>query len=236
MKRILILLFLMFFLFSGFNFAQESKESKNYEPVPEAKAEYVTKTYTLKHITPREAIDALRLYFRRDSHHRNSRMLTVQILRENVAEFEKLLKKLDAAKRNIYFRIYTVIASNEQRGDGITNKSLKKVLEEVKKVLSFKSYSLDGASITTIREGKDGFLSLLSKQDGLSLGLDNVCVKGDVPGKRTIEIGGITLKQYNVKLIETETSFKENGYLIAGVSKIGKNGDALILVLNAEIR
>jgi len=37
-------------------------------------------------------------------------------------------------------------------------------------------------------------------------------------------------------LIRTSTSINENGYLVVGVSKIGENGDSLILVINAEIK
>ena len=66
----------------------------------------------------------------------------------------------------------------------------------------------------------------------------DVQIKGD---KEPREVKFSFQKRANFKdsilgnLINTETSVKENGYLVAGVSKIGKNGDSLILVISAEI-
>jgi hypothetical protein len=47
---------------------------------------------------------------------------------------------------------------------------------------------------------------------------------------------GASLKDTLVIFISTETSFKEKGYLVAGVSKLGPNGEALVLIINAEIK
>jgi hypothetical protein len=55
-------------------------------------------------------------------------------------------------------------------------------------------------------------------------------------GKRTIDIRNLRLSEYKNILIETETSLNEDGYLVAGVSRVGENGDALILVINAQIK
>jgi hypothetical protein len=221
----------MLLLFSGYNFSQEQPKVVKPGYHPEVR------TYFLKHITPRDVEKSLRYYFENLSADRNSNMFTVRIYKDKIPEFERLLKKIDVEKKKILFRIFTVVASNEGKGEEIRNQDLKKVLAELKSVLSFKSYKLDGASLITVKEGSDdNSLTLLTKLPHLALRLYGVKVKGDTVGKRTIDIRELRLHEYKNILIETETSIKENGYLVAGVSKVGKNGDALVLVINAEIK
>lgn len=231
MKKILILLFVLLLLFSSYNFSQELKKAKPLDEV-------VVKTYFLNHITPRDVERSLNFYFGSFSGDRHSNMFTIRIYKDKIEEFERLLKKIDVEKKRILFRIFTVIASNEGNGDEIRNKDLKKVLAELKNVLSFKSYKLDGVSMLTAKEGpNENILTLLTKLPNLNLLIGNIKIKGDMPGKRVIEIGELRLREYkNSPLILTETSIKENGYLVAGVSRVGKNGDALVLVINAEIK
>lgn len=231
MKKILILLFLLLLIFSSFNFSQEAKAAPDLNDV------VVVKTYFLKHISPRDVEKSLKFYFGSFSADRDSNMFTIRIYRNKIAEFERLLKKIDVEKKKVLFRIFTVIASNEGNGSAIKNKDLDKVLEELKKVLSFKSYKLDGASMITAKEGpNDNFLTLQTKLPNLNLQIEDVRVKGDKPGSREIEIRELRLRAYKNILIETETSIKEKGYLVAGVSRVGENGDALVLIINAEIK
>ncbi len=230
MKRVIILLFIFIFILINVGFAEKQVAEEN----PEYRL--VTKTYFLKHISPRDVDKILGLYFRRSSYSDTNSMLTVEIYNKNVLEFEKLLKQLDVEKRKILLRVFTVIASTQGNGDEIENKDLTKVLAELKKILSFKNYKLDGASVIAIKEGtRDSYIKLTSKISDLNLEINNVKLKGDQPGKRSIEIGRLQLREFKTMLIETETSIQENGYLVAGVSKIGKDGDALVLVINAEI-
>jgi hypothetical protein len=37
-------------------------------------------------------------------------------------------------------------------------------------------------------------------------------------------------------LLNSDSGIPENGYLVAGVSRIGKEGKSLVLVINAEIK
>jgi len=235
MKKCLILLFILLLLVGSTNFAEE--QTKAEEPTKVIRPGYhpVVKTYFLEHITARE-VKSLRYYYESLSADRDSNMFTVRIFKDKIPEFERLLKKIDVEKKKILFRIFTVIASNEGNGDNIANKDLKKVLAELKSVLSFKSYKLDGTSMITVKEGSnDHTLTLLTKLSHLTLRLYGVKVKGDRVGKRTIDIKNLRLREYKIHLIDTETSLNENGYLVAGVSKVGQNGDALILVINAQI-
>lgn len=221
----------MLLLFSSFNFSQEKPKAGQTGYQPEIR------TYFLKHITPQDVKNSLRPYFFELSADRTGNMFTVMIAKDKIPEFERLLKKIDVEKKKIIFRIFTVIASNEGNGAEIRNKDLKNVLTELKSVLSFKSYKLDGASLLTVKEGsEDNNITLLTKIPGLKLLLYGVKIKGDTVGKRTVEIMALKLRAYEKTLIGTETSIKENGYLVAGVSRAGKNGDALVLVINAEIK
>jgi hypothetical protein len=199
----------------------------------------VTKTYFLKHINPKEVKNALKLYFWRCSYDINKKMLCVSIPKKNIKKFEELLRKLDVKKRSIYFRIFTVIASYTGKSSEIKNKDLKKVIYELNKVLSFNCFRLDGVSFVSVQEGaRVSRVNLsTSTKSHLTLLLQNITIKnGNEKGKRFIEIEGLSLRDVKINLITTSTSINENGYLVVGVSKIGENGDSLILVINAEIK
>jgi hypothetical protein len=198
----------------------------------------VTKTYFLKHIDPRDVGKALSLYLYNRSYDINKKMLCVSIPKKNITKFEELLRKLDVKKRNIYFRIFTVIASQTGKSSEIKNKDLKRVIYELNKVLSFNCFKLDGVSLVSVQEGARRSVVNLSTstKSRLELILQGITINGNEKGKRFIEIEGLSLRDVGIKLITTSTSINENGYLVVGVSKIGENGDSLILVINAEIK
>jgi len=139
----------------------------------------------------------------------------------------------------------TWIFTNEGKSGEVRNKDLQQVLSELQKVLSFKYFRLDGASAITVNDGQDCELRL-SSQSPLLLELDDISIKGEKQGERSIafefdlkqKAEPFVLKDGNLvyeTLIESQTSVKEKGYLVAGVSRIG-NGDSLVLVINAEIK
>ena len=244
MKKMIILLLIVLFLVSSIGFADEQKEGKgkNHSPNPG-----VTKTYILKHISPDVAHKTLRQYFWHGSYDRNGKMLTVEMPKENISKFEELLKKLDVEKKQILVRIFTVIASQEGKNSPIRNKDLQQVLTELQKVLSFKAFRLDGVSAITVTENQRHSRLVLSSHSYLELRLEDIYIRGQKRGERTIGFGFELKKREKLidskdgqnwaddTLIASETSVKENGYLVAGVSRIG-NGDSLVLVINTEIK
>jgi hypothetical protein len=249
MKKIIILVLIVLFMAGGLVFGDNLKEGKQTQ---QEKPSYkvVTKSYFLKHASPSLIRDALRGYFVNASYVRGGNIFTVKILNSNVAKFEDLLKKLDVEKKEILIRIFTVIASNEGKGGNIDNKELKQVLSKLQKLLSFKSFRLDGVSALTVKDGqRHGKVRLSSSTSSLKLELEDIYVKRGTSGQRSVgfefSLNQETRITTNTKdgssisrdtLIESETTVKENGYLVAGVSKIGKNGDSLVLIINAEIK
>jgi len=244
MKKIIILIIMLLFVISGFGFADSKKpeESKKSTKRPDM----VTKTYALKYTRPEVVIKALQQYFGQFSYDDSSNMLTVKIYEDNIPKFEELLKQLDVEKKKVLIRIFTVIASQEGKTGAVQNKDLQQVLEELQKVLSFKSFRLDGVSAITVKDGQHRSQLLLSSHSPLLLRLGDVSIRGEKQGQRTINFDFVlrqktepfVMKDGNLvyeTLIESETSVKEKGYLVAGVSKIG-NGDSLVLVINAEIK
>jgi uncharacterized protein YxeA len=244
MKKIIILILVLLFVISGFGFADSKKEEESKKPPSIFDA--VTKSYVLKHVSPKTIHNTLRQYFWESSYDRNGKMLTVKIAKENISKFEELLKKLDVEKKTILIRFFTVIASHEGKSAAVPNKDLQQVLLELQKVLSFKAFRLDGVSAITVKDGQRHSRLLLSSHSPLELTLEDISINGETQGQRTIGFFFI-LKQKTEPLIlkdgqrvyetliSTETSVKEKGYLVAGVSKIG-NGDSLVLVINAEIK
>jgi hypothetical protein len=244
MKKTTLFMLMALFVLSGFGFTTSREPAKEKEQ--SSGLDIVTKTYSLKYASPEMIRDTLRNYIRECSFNRKGNMMTVRIDRENIPKFEELLNQMDVEKKKILFRIFTVIASQENKSSEIQNKDLQLVLGELRRVLSFKSFRLDGVSAITVTDGQRYSKLLLSSHSSLMLGLMEVSIKGDEPGHKIINFrfelnqifhptGQDNGKTSYQSLIETETSVKENGYLVAGVSKIG-NGDSLVLVINAEIK
>jgi hypothetical protein len=243
MKKIILLVLMVLILCSGMTFADKGDKEKAEER--NSRFEYEIKTYMLKHVSPSVVERTLRQYIMRASYTTNGNMFTVKIFKKHVADFEALLKKLDVKKQKVMLRIFTIVASKEKgQSTPIDNKDLRKVLAQLQGVLSFNSYRLDGLSAMNIRDEQRESSLKLASQSNLSLELKRIYIR---KGEKNYEIGfnlrltqqmrdGSTGKFYSETLIHSQTSVNENGYLVAGVSKIGKNGDSLILVINAKMK
>lgn len=244
MKRIITILLILLTAFTVTTFVNAEKKTK------QKKSSYqdaVTRTYTLKYINPERVHRSLRQYFWESSYERKGSLFTVKIKKENIATFEKLLKQMDIERKRVMLRIYTIIASHDKKGVDIKDSELRNVLMELQKLLNFKSFQLDGMSAISIKDGQRNSSLTLASQMTLKLRLGDVTIRKGKDNKLNIGFGfnlikhgathmqeGKILKESDV-LIESETSVKEDGYLVAGVSKLGKNGDSLVLVIHAEI-
>lgn len=241
MKKILyILLILLVFLV----LPVRAEEPGSPQTAVSQRDEVVTRTYTLKHIDPLRVKETLNVYFYNISFSRESNLISVRLTKANLAAFEEELRKLDVPRRNILLRVFTVIAAKEGKGAAIENRDLKKVLAEVSNLLNFKAYTLDGASVITLKDGT-GYGELLLASDSLDplkdgllrLEFSRVALATNADGKRSVRLG-LQLDQKGGlgRLLNTETEVAENGYLVAGVSRIGNGGRSLVLVINAEIK
>jgi hypothetical protein len=232
--------------------AQQQTETRRAE-ARLAEAEIVVKTYLLKYIDWRELVEAARFYFVEWTGSGNT--LTVRIRKKDIADFEAVLKKLDVERKNILFRVYTIIASRENPPDfmkkpetsPIDNRDLKTVLDELKDLWNFKHYWVEPPSFLTVKDGSgENYFKLVSSLFDFGMNMDRVRVNGDEPGKRIISVGKIQLIQEvhapsvegKSGLIDTkEISLKERGYLVVGVSGLRMGGGlALILVISSEIK
>jgi len=152
---------------------------------------------------------------------------------------EESVLKSDIKKKIILLRIFTVIAAKEGKTEPIENKDLESVLAEVSNLLSFKSYVLDGASMITVKDGADFSRLALSSStiEDLRFDFKGISVLTGSNGKRSVKLEFWLIQSNNSQvLLSSETEIAENGYLVAGVSRIGKEGKSLVLVINAEIK
>ena len=218
-------------------------EEQKTAPAAEAKQEeeVVNKTYSLRYIAPRLVKESLYIYFYNISYGEGSSMMSVRLPKKNVAVFEEELRKLDVPRKNILLRVFTVIAAKEGKSETIENKDLRNVLAEVSNLLNFKSYLLDGASVISIKEGawKGDLLLSSASQLELRFHFSRVALTPGSGGKRsvTLELALVQTENFHEKeLLRSETEIAENGYLVAGVSRIGNDGKSLVLVINAEIK
>jgi hypothetical protein len=237
MKKIFLFVVLVLMLVVFPVSAEEQKTSPAAEK--QASDEVVTKTYTLRYASPEFVVESMGMYFLRNSFSRGSNLISVVMEKKNVAAFEEQLRKIDVEKKIIMLRIFTVIASREGKNDAFENKDLKRVLSEVSNLLNFKSYVLDGAAAISVRDGAEfGRLALSSSiPDGLRFDYKGISIVTGSGGKRSVKLEFWLWQSSNKQeLISSETEIAEDGYLVAGVSRIGNDGKSLVLVINAEIK
>ena len=232
-------------------------EALQKEEARRAAEEPIVKTYSLKYIGASEFMRSAKFYVY-DSSGTESQ-LTVKIPHKNIPDFEALLKKLDVEKKNIQFQVYTIIASKDDLPEAypkggplqnetkeITDKDLKRVLDEMKGLWNFKHYWIDAPSFLIAKDGAGQNHSKLVGRFDFDIRLRDVILRGDEPGKRIISVGQVGLSQIMsngdaTNLIDTtDITFKEKGYLVVGVSGLSSmssgRGLALILVISAEIK
>ncbi len=223
--------------------SQEERRSKNAQLAWEWTE--VLKTYQLKHIKPEDLINATRLYIIDATVYKNS--VTIKITNKNVSTFEELLKKMDVEKKNILFKVYTIMAFREsakkEEQVEIEDKGLKQVLDELEKLWKFHSYQIDKPFFITVKEESgSSFFKLASEFYGsLGLRIQQVNLNSDKPGKRNITIGQLKLltSYMGIEQIFIDSNnikVKEDGYLVVGVSGMTSRGKVLILVISAEIK
>lgn len=214
-------------------------------------SEVVTKTYELKNVSPDSIDKIISPYILTIGKERGSQIMVVTLPQYHVKAFEALLARLDQPKKSISFRVFTVIASN--RADvkaAEVHPDLEQVLGEMRSVLGYKKYELDGVSTLMVSEGsKWNEVILNSRFDDLVLKLGNVSLSLAEDGKSVLvgsslqlreKFGGIIVDRdrqvVDRDLLGVEKmQLREGGYLVAGVSRMGKEGDALVLVINATV-
>ncbi len=240
--------------------AQEKQEREKVIQAYQAEAEKrkaeaelntpIVKTYSLKYISATEFMRSAKLYVLDSSGTESS--LTVRIIKRHIPDLEALLKKLDVEKKNVQFQVYAILALKDEPLENpwgqtetkeITDKDLKRVLDEMKGIWNFKHYWVDSPSFLIAKDGSGSTRAKLVGRYDLELLLRNVQLRGDEPGKRIVSVGEIGLTQKVNggvdNLIDTsEITLKEKGYLVVGVSGLqaGLRNGALILVISAEIK
>ncbi len=247
MKKALIALILMLALLGPVLAANQEKGKESTA----ADQKLVIRTYQLKSVDPRDIEDLVAPFVLQRRSDPVSKFLVVTLIPENVKALEELLAKLDVEKPQVTFRIFTLLASQKAGGPALEVPELAEVVANLRQVLGFKGYALDGVSAITVRSGsRYNQLELNSTICGLTLDLERVTVDAGEGGKRRVRLG-LNLKILpnaemvlnkdqaivSHQLIRTEqTMIAENGTLVAGVSKVGDAGDALVLVIQASIQ
>ena len=153
----------------------------------------------------------------------------------------KMGKTIEGKVLRVAPLVFVYGGQSQEKRVVIENKELNRVLEELKSLWRFKTYEVDGPSFLTVREesGPDNFKLVTNRQ--LNLVVTNAKVTGEDLGKRTITIEQLKLTGManfvDYVFVDThDVVLKERGYLVAGVSGYGSASNALILVINAEIK
>ena len=107
------------------------------------------------------------------------------------------------------------------------------------------AFHLDGVSALTVSDGQRRSQLMLASKSKLDLRLSDIVIRRGAQGTSVAFefilsqlMQPVVVKdgrQSYESLIRSKTSVKEDGYLVAGVSRIGENGDSLVLVINAKM-
>ncbi len=227
-------------------------EQKTDENQGERNGKVLTRTYELRHVSARSIRSIISPYILQMGQSDASSCVVVTLYEKNVKPFEELLARLDQPKKNIRFRIFTVIASNRAAArPSELHPDLEGVVDELKKVLGYKTYRLDGVSSLMAADGSEqNELDLNSQIDDLQFILYNVTLsRSEDDNKMMIKAGLVLREQFGGIIVEKDRKvinrqlirvdsmqLREDGYLVAGVSRLGKDGDALVLVINATVQ
>ena len=228
------------------------QEKKKAEAGGDHEGKVVQKTYELKHVSPASIHGIISPYILQLGQGQGSSIMVVTLREANTKALEDLLNKLDQPKKSIRFRVFTVIASNQSPDRSADlHPELQAVVGELRQVLGYKNYQLDGVSLMTVSEGaRFSEMMLNSKSGNLRLSFSEVNISDDSAQGRVVSTGltldnkgnsgntiiGKDQQVLSQRLISIEKSqLREGGYLVAGVSSLGSGGDALVLVINAEI-
>ncbi len=215
-------------------------------------ASTVIRSYSLKYVNAEEIYHrVITKILRLESIAGN--ILTVTVYKNKVQELDELIKKLDVEKKNILFRIYTVLASRKAPDDAslkafsmtnsIDDPDLKRILDELKGLWNFKSYRVDSPSFFSVKdESGDNFFRLISEWPQYNLIILHPQIRGEEIGKRIIYITQIQLNEPSNQNSKGSTiidahdlTFKEKGILVVGVGGMPMIG-AVILIISAEIK
>lgn len=242
--------------------SQESADGSAVQSGQTKAAEYndgqvYLRTYELKYINATEFMRSAKFYV--VDYTGTESTIAVKILGKYIPEFEALMKKLDVEKKNVQFQIITIVASKEAPDDrikdqfvtdtqGIADKDLRRVLDEMKGLWNFKFYKVHQPSFLIVKDGAgQSHFKLVSGSYDFDMNILHVDLRGDEPGKRIVSVGQIQLNQGTNRPDNTERytlldtsdiTFKENGYLVVGVSGLHASwsGLALILVIRADVK
>ena len=246
MKKIVMLMILVLALLLPAAAANQEKKDEGKAPATAEKV--VIKTYQLKYANPRDIYMLIGPFVMERQFNETTKFLVVKILPENIKGLEDMLAKIDVEKKTVALRIFTIIASMKPAAVSLDQPDLKGVVDELRNVLGYKSYSLDGVSSINLLDGTEGQIQLNSSVEGLTLVLNRISIDTPQSGPRkvrfdlrlrTTQAGIILPKDSTIisnYLLESDTQINENGYLVAGVSKLAKSGDALVLIINAVIK
>jgi hypothetical protein len=124
------------------------------------------------------------------------------------------------------------------------NKELKTVLDELKALWNFTTYTVDGPTFLTVREESGSNSVKLVSNRPLNAVITNPKIGEGEAGKRAISIDQVMLtgigpgpNSSDIVYLDTHgIILKEKGYLVAGVSGYTSASNALILVISAEIK
>jgi hypothetical protein len=227
---------------------EKTKEEQDQEWLEQNKR--FIKSYTLKYISASDFISVAKMFTFVGTSSGNT--LSVIVSKATISDFEELLKRLDVEKKSIRFQFFPVIAYRERPNRkeslpegtaGISNKELRTVLDEVKKIWNFRYFETDFPSFLNVREGAESnSLQLVSKLATFNLTIVQPQIRGEKAGERNIYVKQIRLNMTAnfttlTPIDSQDLSFRENGYLVVGVGGTGYlGGDAVILVVSAEIK
>ncbi len=243
--------FLLIVLLCGSALTAFASESQT--PRPELKKELVK----LKYVRARQIVELLQGYqseYGRIRINDELNVVTIQDTPEIVDKMLSVLNEIDVKPVDILFTVELIVGSFGEEpeevtvvGKKTTDKELASdpLMKEMSRVMSFKTLYKIGSALMRVQDSKYSEQIIGGSGHEFRLALipryvreekkDTFQVNIDLRHDRIINLGGATLTEKNVRLIETDFTLRSGEKTIVGVSKLDGGDKALILVISGKV-
>lgn len=196
--------------------------------------------FVLKYADARHVADVLRVFGFGIQADRDMHVVAVSAPAGTMTAVEDAIKRLDvpsASPKDIELVVYLIVASEQSSADGNLPSDLQPVADELKKILSYKSFRLlDSILLRTQPGNRATAEGVVDVKTPYHFEVQPAAV-GEGPQGRLIRLDNLNL---NLRLgdhdagIRTEITVREGQRAVVGKSNMGM-GQSLILVVTAKV-
>ena len=199
--------------------------------------------FQVKYANPNDLANVLSVFGYHLEANRDLQVLTVSAPHDVIAAMEDAIKRFDVPSKDIGVTVYLVVASQQPDGTSTVPTELQAVTNELKNVLSFRSFRVLDTILLRTQLGKmASVMGIIGGNEAAkttyNFSAQPVSMTEDAKG-RLIRFArlGLTLQvpgPLNAS-ISTEITVREGQKVVVGKSNMGGTDQALIMVMTAKV-